>query len=147
MKSIVLISLSTVCIFTACDVRRHDKVVDDTVRQTELALLDTTAVQLIDSVFDFGKIAEGEKVAFNFRFKNIGSKPLVVTNASASCGCTVPEKPEKPVLPGETSYIKVVFDSKNKPGHQEKAIFVTANVKPEFPTLKLKGEVEQKVKQ
>ncbi len=131
----------------SCDVRRHDKVMDDTRQQTELALQDSTAVQVIDSVFNFGTIAEGEKVAFNFRFKNTGAKPLVVTNASASCGCTVPEKPEKPVLPGETSYIKVVFDSKGKPGHQEKAVFVNANVKPGFPTLKLMGEVTQKSKE
>jgi len=128
-------------IFISCDVRRNDKVVDDAVKNMESAKLDTTTVQLIDSVYDFGSIAEGEKVTYNFRFKNSGKKPLVITAASASCGCTVPEKPEKPILPGETGFIKVVFNSQGKVGHNEKNITVVANTKPNFPLMFLKGDV------
>ena len=102
---------------------------------------DTTQVQLIDSVYDFGKVTEGEKVTFNFRFKNVGKKPLIIVSTSASCGCTVPEKPEQPIPAGETGFIKVVFNSRGKQGHQEKNINVTANTNPEFPKLLLKGEV------
>ena len=128
-------------IFISCDVRRNDKVVDDAVKNMELAKLDTTTVQLIDSVYNFGSITEGEKVTYNFRFKNSGKKPLVITAASASCGCTVPEKPEKPILPGETGFIKVVFNSHGKVGHNEKNITVVANTKPNFPLMLLKGDV------
>src|SRR5689334_9773610 len=60
---------------------------------------------------DFGKIKQGVPVTYNFEFKNISDKPLVVENASASCGCTVPEKPEKPIGPGETGKIKVQFNA------------------------------------
>jgi hypothetical protein len=60
---------------------------------------------------DFGKIKQGVPVTFNFEFKNISDKPVVVENASASCGCTVPEKPEKPIGPGETGKIKVQFNA------------------------------------
>lgn len=60
---------------------------------------------------DFGKIKQGVPVTFNFEFKNISDKPVVVENASASCGCTVPEKPEKPIMPGETGKIKVQFNA------------------------------------
>jgi len=127
--------------FIACNMRRSDKVVDDAVKQASDALLDTTTVQLIDSVYDFGTVTEGEKVTYNFRFKNSGRKPMVITNTSASCGCTVPEKPEKPVMPGETSFIKVVFNSQGKVGHNEKNITVMANTNPSFPLLLLKGEV------
>ncbi|MEO6231427.1 MAG: DUF1573 domain-containing protein [Ferruginibacter sp.] len=140
MKKTSLILLLGVIIIS-CNVRRKDKVVDDAVQQMESAKLDTTSVQLIDSVYDFGSVAEGEKVTFNFRFKNNGNKPLVISNTSASCGCTVPEKPEKPILPGETSFIKVVFNSQGKAGHNEKNIMVTANTNPSFPNLLLKGEV------
>jgi len=56
-------------IFISCDVRRNDKVVDDAVKNMESAKLDTTTVQLIDSVYNFGTISEGEKVTYNFRFK------------------------------------------------------------------------------
>ena len=130
MKKYVLF-LMTVISFVCCDVRRKDK----------MAAQDTTAVQIIDSLYNFGTVAEGEKVTYNFRFKNSGNKPLIVTNTTASCGCTVPEKPEKPVLPGETAFIKVVFNSKGKVGHNEKTITVTSNANPAFPPLLLKGEV------
>ena len=62
---------------------------------------DPTTVQMIDSVYDFGQYDEGEIVEYSYQFKNTGNKPLVVSNAHASCGCTVPEKPEKPIIPGE----------------------------------------------
>jgi hypothetical protein len=125
----------------SCDVRRNDKVVDDSVKRMESAKLDTTSVQLIDSVYNFGTITEGEKVTYSFRFKNSGKKALVITSATASCGCTVPEKPEKPILPGETGFIKVVFNSQGKLGHNEKNITVTANTNPAFPFMLMKGDV------
>lgn len=142
MKKYNLILLVAITL-VACNVRRNDKVVDDAVKQTAAAMLDTTTVQLIDSVYNFGKVTEGEKVTFNFRFKNSGSKPLVIASTSASCGCTVPEKPERPILPGETGFIKVVFNSKGKMGHNEKNITVMANTNPAFPMLLLTGDVTE----
>ena len=136
-----ILGLMVVALFAACNIRRNDKVVDDAVKQKATALMDTTSVQLIDSVYNFGKVAEGEKVTFNFRFKNVGAKPLVIISTSASCGCTVPEKPERPILPGETGFIKVVFNSKGKVGPNEKNITVMANTNPAFPGLLLRGEV------
>ncbi len=127
----------------SCDVRKNDKVVDDGVQQLENAKKDTTTVQLIDSVYNFGTVADGEVVTFNFRFKNSGDKPMVITNTTASCGCTVPEKPEKPIMPGETGFIKVAFNSKGKIGHNEKNITVMANTNPAFPTLVLTGDVKE----
>ena len=125
----------------SCDVRRKDKIADDTAQLTESALKDSTEVQLIDSVFNFGTINEGDKVERSFKFRNTGKNALVISNATASCGCTVPEKPEQPVKPGETGIIKVVFNSQGKEGHQEKTITVTANTFSSFPYLKLVGDV------
>ena len=125
----------------SCDVRRKDKIADDTAQLTESALKDSTDVELIDSVFNFGTINEGDKVERSFKFKNTGKKALVVSNATASCGCTVPEKPEQPIKPGETGIIKVVFNSQGREGHQEKVITVTANTFTSFPYLKLVGDV------
>jgi hypothetical protein len=139
--------LFTVCFISlliSCDIRRKDKIADDTntsAKQIQKALQDSTAIQLIDSVFHFGNIKEGDKVAHSFTFKNIGNKPLIITDAHASCGCTVPEKPEKPIAPGEIGEIKVVFNSSGKQGHQEKNITVNSNAKPHFTDLKLIGEV------
>ncbi len=142
MKKIILV-LTTASVFIACNVRRNDKVVDDAVTQFAIASHDTTRVQLIDSAYNFGSITEGEKVTFNYRFKNVGTKPLVITSTSASCGCTVPEKPEFPILPGQTGFIKVVFNSKGKVGHNEKNIVVIANTNPSFPLLNLTGDVTE----
>lgn len=100
-----------------------------------------TSVQIIDSVYDFKKVKEGDIVEYNYRFKNTGNNPLVVTEALASCGCTVPEKPEHPIAPGEIGFIKVKFNSDHRPGEAHKTITVTSNARPEFPTLILKGTV------
>jgi hypothetical protein len=62
----------------------------------------------------------------------------------ASCGCTVAEKPEKPVMPGEIGHIKVKFNSDKKPGEAHKTLTITSNAQPEFPQLLLKGTVEGK---
>jgi hypothetical protein len=128
--------------FVSCDnIRRKNKIADDAGTKMELALKDSTTVQLIDSVYNFGTIKQGQSVSFNFRFKNTGKRVLVVTDASASCGCTVPEKPERPIMPGEASFIRVVFNSTGKSGHQEKVVTVLANTNPSFPAIKLIGEV------
>lgn len=102
---------------------------------------DTTSVEMIDSVFVIGKITEGENPGFSFRFKNTGDKPLVISSANASCGCTVPEKPEKPIMPGEMGFIKVVFNSAGREGPIQKEVHVVSNAYPEIPILKLTGEV------
>lgn len=151
MKKFITLLFLPILLF-ACDVKRKDKIADDSKTDSiklarfkteqEEAMKNTTTVQIIDSVFNFGTISEGEKVEYSYRFKNTGSNPLVIFNASASCGCTVPEKPEKPILPGETGFIKVVFNSNGRKGHNEKDVNVASNANPSFSVLKLKGEVK-----
>jgi hypothetical protein len=144
MKKCILFLLVITTALVSCDVRRKDKIADDNLKLMEKLLKDSTGVQMIDSAFNFGKVTDGEKVEYNYRFKNIGAKPLVVTSATASCGCTVPQKPEKPIMPGETGFIKVVFDSKGRVGTAHKTISVLSNAYPGFPELTLTGEVVKK---
>lgn len=129
---------TAILFFTGCDVRKKDKQANIPVQQE---IKDPTTVQLIDSVYDFGKVAEGDIVEFSYRFKNTGTNPLVVTNVAASCGCTVADKPEAPVKPGETGLIKVKFNSDKRPGEAHKTVTVTSNANPPFSELLLKGEV------
>lgn len=143
MKKYILFGLIAASIIS-CDVRRKDKIADDLETQKILALKDSTTVQIIDSAYNFGKVTDGEKVVYSYRFKNTGTKPLIVIEATASCGCTVPQKPERPILPGETGFIKIVFDSKGRVGNAHKTITVKSNAKPEFPQLFLTGDVEAK---
>ena len=142
MKQIFLIVCISAFYCTGCDVRNKNKAKIDTVAVMDS--LQETSVTIIDSVYDFGEITEGEMVEFNYRFKNSGNKPLVVSNVSASCGCTVPEKPEAPVQPGETGYIKVKFNSDKRVGEAHKTIMVQSNANPAFPELLLKGIVISK---
>ena len=143
MKKIIFFLLASAAIIS-CNVRHKDKIADDIETQKILALKDSTTVQIIDSAYNFGKVTEGEKVEYSYRFKNTGKKPLVVVQATASCGCTVPQKPEKPILPGEIGFIKIVFDSKGRVGQAHKTISVTSNANPEFTPLVLTGTVEEK---
>src|SRR6476661_3613110 len=64
--------------------------------------------------YDFGEISQGEKVSYDFKFTNTGKSPLIVSNTTATCGCTVPEPPKEPIAPGATGIIHVVFDSAGK---------------------------------
>ncbi len=88
-----------------------------------------TTIQWLDSVKDYGKIAEGQKLEVSYRFKNTGNKPLIIESVHPSCGCTVADPPKEPVAPGAEGIIKGSFDSNGKSGQQHKTIFVMANTK------------------
>lgn len=135
---------ASLLILLSCNVR-NKKIVEKNIALTQqITIKDPTTVQIIDSVYNFGKAAEGEIVTYNYRFKNTGSKPLIVTNVSASCGCTIPEKPEQPIKPGETGFIKVKFNSEHRVGNAHKTVTVSSNAEPAFPELLLTGEVTEK---
>jgi len=145
----LFIAGSLAALLTSCNVRNRDTLAvvskEDSIARAK-ALSNPTTVQLIDSVYNFGKVTEGEVVEYSFRFRNTGDKPLIVTNTQASCGCTVAEKPEQPVLPGETGFIKVKFNSQGKVGNAHKTITVSSNADPAFTELLLTGQVLAKDK-
>ena len=92
-------------------------------------------------VYDFGKIKQGEKVSYSYKFKNTGKSPLIISNATATCGCTIPKYSQEPLNPGEEGVIEVIFDSKNKTGLQNKTITVISNTIPNTKVLYLRGDV------
>ena len=75
-----------------------------------------------------------------FEFTNTGTLPLVITDVTSSCGCTIPEKPEDPILPGKTGEIKVKYDT-NRVGPIRKTITVYSNADVPAKSIKIKGEV------
>ncbi|MAJ51078.1 MAG: hypothetical protein CMB82_05635 [Flammeovirgaceae bacterium] len=93
--------------------------------------------------FDFGTITEGDVVDHVFSFVNEGDAPLIISSATASCGCTVPVWPKTPIAPGEEAEIKVQFNSRSKPGIQNKTVTVTANTYPKVTRLKIKANVSK----
>lgn len=86
-----------------------------------------TTMQWIDSVQNYGKIKEGQKLAVSFRFKNTGSKPLIIESVAPSCGCTVADYPKEPIAPGKEGEITGEFDSHGREGLQHKEITIKAN--------------------
>ena len=92
------------------------------------------------TTIDYGEVefeSDGKRI---FKFKNIGTAPLVFTRISSSCGCTIPKKPEKPIEPGGTGEIEVEYDTKRE-GLFMKAISVVSNSKNPSTILRIKGEV------
>lgn len=94
-----------------------------------------------ESDYDFGTVSEGDIVEHTFSFTNTGEAPLIISNATASCGCTVPDWPRDPIAVGETGVISVKFDSKGKPGNQNKTVSITANTNPRVTRLQIRGMV------
>lgn len=93
--------------------------------------------------YDFGTIKEGPLAEHIFEFKNNGKEPLIVQNASASCGCTTPEWPKEPVLPGKTSKITVRYNTQGRVGPFTKDIYIQSNASSEGDRIQLhiKGTV------
>lgn len=143
MKKVMMAAGVSLILF-ACNIRNSNKNLGLPVSAAVNHFTDSTSVQIIDSVYDFGTVKEGERVIYNYRFKNTGNKPLIISSAQASCGCTVPEKPEEPIMPGKTGFLKVVFNSEGRVGPAHKEIMVASNAYPGFPTLLLKGVVDSK---
>lgn len=90
---------------------------------------------------DFGKIKQGTSVETIFKFTNTGDAPLVITEASSSCGCTVPQKPENPIEPGQTGEIKVQFNGSGK-DLVTKTVTINANTEQGSQLLTIKAFVE-----
>ena len=93
------------------------------------------------TVIDYGTVNKGDNGIREFVFKNSGNAPLIISNVKSTCGCTIPKKPEKPILPGESEKIQVKYDTK-RVGFIRKSITVTSNAASSPTTiLKIKGQV------
>lgn len=90
--------------------------------------------------FKFDEINQGDVVEHTFNFTNVGDAPLIISNARASCGCTVPEWPKEAIAPGAKSQVHVKFNSRGKRGMQNKSVTITTNYGKEV--VYLKGNVK-----
>lgn len=93
-----------------------------------------------EEVIDYGDIAynsDGERI---FKFKNIGKTPLIISQVKGSCGCTVPTKPEEPIMPGATGEIKVKYAT-NRVGPFSKTVTIVSNASEATKVIRVKGRV------
>lgn len=109
---------------------------------TEEILKDFTGpvFEFESEVIDYGEIAENSDGNRVFKFKNVGKSPLIISQVKGSCGCTVPTKPEKPIMPGESGEIKVKYAT-NRIGPFSKTVTITSNAYEETKVLRIKGRV------
>lgn len=99
------------------------------------------SIEFKETEHDFGKLTEGEKVSYSFKFTNTGDGNLIIANVIPGCGCTVSNFPKQPIKPGESDFIDLVFDSSNRPGNFIKDATVYANTIPNTHKLYIKGFV------
>ena len=144
-KSVGLFALLLVVLATACKQESAaDKITDADMKsiEAERALIGKfPKVELDKEVHDFGTINEGDVVETEFIVKNVGETDLIISDAKGSCGCTVPEPPKEPIKPGDSAPIKVSFDSKGKPGAQEKTVTLKTNTANGHEMFKIKANV------
>lgn len=151
-KVITILGLSLVVAFTSCknggnavakvkttSIEKAEK------RDKEIAK-GAAKIEFDKTVFDFGKVNEGEIVETTFLMKNVGKVDLVVTDAQSTCGCTVPVWPKKPVKPGETAEVKVKFNTSGKPNQQSKTVNLYTNSEKVIEYITVKGFVNKKTK-
>ncbi|MEO1437020.1 MAG: DUF1573 domain-containing protein [Bacteroidota bacterium] len=91
---------------------------------------------------DYGTIVQNADPLRVFPFVNDGTEPLVIKYAKGSCGCTVPEYPKQPIMPGESGEIKVKYDTK-RIGPFNKSVRITTNISETPLILKIKGIVNK----
>jgi len=127
MKKILLITMMLVCGITFAAAQKPAEIKFDKLTH------------------NFGKFSEKEPVvSCTFDFQNVGEEPLVINQAIASCGCTVPEYTKTPIQPGEKGQIKVTYNGTGKfPGHFKKSITVRTNGATEMTRLYIEGDMEE----
>lgn len=143
MKKLFLSLITAGLLLSACDQSKTSgsTAAADSAATTTANAANAPVMKFEKESHDFGKIKQGDKVSYDFKFTNTGKSPLIISEAHATCGCTIPEWPKTPVKPGESALIKVTFNSAGKTGLQDKQITVTANTVPAQTMVHLIGEV------
>lgn len=154
MKKVLFSALALSLAFVSCKKENASEKIDETAVQTAEqvnnavpANVDTTitgdAVAKFDKTeHDFGDLKKGSLGETEFTVTNEGKSDLIITEAKASCGCTVPEYPKAPIKPGESAKIKVVFNA-NSVGVQNKTVTVKANTQTGQELLRIKANVTE----
>jgi hypothetical protein len=133
-------------LFVACGSSKKEGISTDDIKISESAEGNGDKSNLPVMVFaedkhDFGRITQGEKVSFSFKFKNEGKSNLIISSAQGSCGCTVAQPPKEPIAPGKEGSIDVVFNSDGKAGKIDKTVTVLTNCEPNTKILTIYADV------
>ena len=150
MKKYYYMLIAGIICFTniSCDNNPTKKINQQNLLETEKRLDQESVLPILKfdfDTYDFGEVTDGEIVEVDYTFKNTGESNLIIYDASASCGCTVPEYPkDKEIKPGESGVIKARFDSSGQTGKQVKSITLTTNTKNSKKIIRMSGFVINK---
>ncbi len=150
MKKLAILLL-TIVILTSCgnnksnegDVTVHDihnPASADASRSAKISK-DMPVMTFEKMTHDFGKVMQGEKLSYSFKFTNTGKSNLIIEETNSSCGCTTSTPPKAPIRPGESAEIKVSFNSANKEGAVTNSVVISANTYPVNTLLKVTANV------
>lgn len=145
VKSFLVFVLAIVML-AACQNEKEDKLSTDLINNPISADGDTSLNALPKFKFktlehDFGRIVDGVKVAYKFKFTNIGGSDLIISQVKPTCGCTATRFPHNPIKPGESAFIELTFDSSRRKGFNHKSASVVANTQPNVVNLQIKAMV------
>lgn len=151
MKFRYIILLSTLILTASCSKQGNeqkqissDEIQNNSTVDNPSENRDEAKIVFEEYEHDWGEINEGETVLHTFKFKNEGTKNLVISNVQASCGCTTPEWTKEPVEPAGEGKIVVKFSSTGKGGLQKKTVTVYSNSNPVATELSIKTFVNRK---
>ncbi|OUJ70234.1 DUF1573 domain-containing protein [Hymenobacter crusticola] len=111
--------------------------------ETEAPNPNAPVMTFAETEYNFGDIKPGEVVKHTFSFTNSGKSPLLIENATASCGCTTPNWTKDPIAPGAKGTIDVQFDSHGKSGLQNKQVSIRANTQPSITQIAIRANIAE----
>lgn len=126
MKKILFFFIVVVTI-VACENDNYKKQEATALAKAAIDTANFTEIQWIDSVANFGTLKMGEKIEVKFKCKNVGTKPLLLLQVQAGCGCTTPDYSKEPIPPGKEGWVTGIFNSANQKGEVHKYIMVRSN--------------------
>lgn len=150
MKSInftlIILFFSTIIISSCNSSKKENLISTDIVNNPISAegssnLTELPKIEFKIKEHDFGKVIQGERLSFGFKFKNIGNSDLIISAVSTSCGCTASDFPTKPIKPGQEGVVKITFDSNKRKGFNNKTATVLTNGQPNKTILRIKAMV------
>lgn len=148
MRTLKLVAFIAVLgLLSSCGDNASSRVNKENVEKAEQVAVDKANSPIMtfeETKYDFGEMVEGDVLETVFKFKNTGKSPLIITNARASCGCTIPDYSREPIAVGAEGEIKVKFNSRGKHGKQNKRVTITTNTENGRELLYILANVAKK---
>ena len=144
-KTLSLVAVSMLLATISCNDAGSAKITEEDMKMIEAEKELATKLPKVEfdkMEHDFGMIEANAKVETEFIVKNVGEADLLISNATATCGCTVPDYPKQPLKPGESAPIKVTFDPAGKSGIQSKTVTLTTNTEKGTEIFTIKADVK-----